>query len=285
MFDTIGRRRAGGGGEEREERLPWASMTKYLIATICGIFLVLVILDKIVMPWYVKLGAVETVPSVVGQQFPDAEKRLRALGFEVKKGEPRFDNRYPAGMVVMQLPYGGAQTKQGRRIYLTVSRGAELVPMLDVVGMPLREARIDLMRAGFDIGEVSYDYDDTIMRDLIYAQSIPPKAGARPGTRMNVMISRGPSTKFTMMPNLISLDVEAARVRLENAGLVLGVIRSKEDATYLKNSVVEQSVMPYAQVAEGAAINLTIATEPGSGTEGTGGGDASEPTVRNIVPR
>lgn len=286
MLQSQERRREGSpsGAEEQEERLSWPSMLKYLIATVCGIFLLLVLLDKIVMPWYVKLGAVETVPNVVGQQFPAAEKRLRDLGFTVKKGEPRFDNRYPAGMVVMQLPYGGAQTKQGRRIYLTVSRGAELVPMLDLVGMPLREARISLMRAGLDVGEVTYDYNDTIMRDLIYAQTIPAKVGARPGTKVDVKISRGPSTRFTMMPNLISLDVETARVRLQNAGLVLGVLRSKEDPTYIKNTVIEQSITPYAQVAQGAAINLMIASENGSGGD-QDAGTANEPTVRNLLPR
>jgi serine/threonine-protein kinase len=287
MLDSTERRTvtSDDSADDREDRLPWASMAKYLIATICGIFLILVLMDKVVMPWYVKLGAVETVPNVVGMQFSVAEHRLQDLGFEVKKGEPRFDNRYPAGMVVMQLPYGGSQTKQGRRIYLTVSRGAELLPMLDLEGMPMREARIALMRLGFDIGEVTYDYNDTIMRDLIYAQSIPPKAGARPGTKVDVQISRGPSTRFTMMPNLISVDVETARVRLQNAGLVLGVLRSKEDQTYIKNTVIEQSVAPYSQVAQGAAINLTIATEPGSDGDGGSGTTENEPTVRNLLPR
>jgi serine/threonine-protein kinase len=250
--------------KERGERVSWGALTKYLLLTILGVFLLLVFLDKVAMPWYVKLGAVEKVPDVTGMSFAEAKTRLEKEGFDVKKGEPRFSDKYRAGMVMMQLPYGGAQTKEGRRIYLTISRGSEMIPMLDLVGMPMRDARIALMRQGFDIGDVTYEYNDTIMRDLIYWQSIPPKVGARPTTLVDVMISRGPSTRFTMMPNLIALDVETARVRVENAGLVLGIVRYKEDETYIPNTVIEQAITPYAQEAEGAAIDITIAKAPGT---------------------
>jgi serine/threonine-protein kinase len=217
--------------------------------------------------------------------FAEAKAKLEKDGFEVKKGEPRFSDKFRAGTVMMQLPYGGAQTKQGRRIYLTVSRGSEMIPMLDLVGMSMRDARIALMRQGFDIGEVSYEYNDTIMRDLIYWQGIPPKVGSRPGTLIDVMISRGPSTRFTMMPNLIALDVETARVRVENAGLVLGIVQYREDETYIPNTVIEQAIAPYAQVAEGAAINITIARAPGTMPEiQSDEGDDSGPTVKNLGP-
>jgi beta-lactam-binding protein with PASTA domain len=271
--------------QRRNERVSWGVLAKYLLLTIIGVFLLLVFMDKIAMPWYVKLGAVETVPDVSGLSFVEAKAKLEKDGFEVKKGEPRFSDKFRAGTVMMQLPYGGAQTKQGRRIYLTVSRGSEMIPMLDLVGMSMRDARIALMRQGFDIGEVSYEYNDTIMRDLIYWQGIPPKVGSRPGTLVDVMISRGPSTRFTMMPNLIALDVETARVRVENAGLVLGIVQYREDETYIPNTVIEQAIAPYAQVAEGAAINITIARAPGTMPEiQSDEGDGDGPMVKNLGP-
>jgi serine/threonine-protein kinase len=273
-------------GQGRDTRVRWGTMLKYLLIGIVTMFLLLVLLDKVLMPWYVKLGAVETVPNVVGLSFADAQKQLEKLGFEVKKGEPRFDDRYPAGTVVMQLPYGGSQTKQGRRIYLTLSRGTEVIPVPDLTGMPLREARITLMRSGFDIGNIDYDHNDTIMKDLIYTQSIPPKQAARPGSTIDVMISRGPTTRLTMMPNLLSLDIEQARARLENAGMVLGVVTYKEDPTYLKNTVIEQGIAPYAQVAQGAAVDLTVSGTPDPDESSLGDeGEPTPPEVRNLIPK
>lgn len=243
---------------EREGRVGWGRIVLYSLASIIAMVLLLMLVDAVVMPWYVKLGQVEAVPSVVGLPFAEARQRLEKLGFEVKKGEPRFDNRYPAGVVVLQSPYGGAQTKKGRRVYLTLSRGTELIPVPDLLGMQIRDARINLMRSGLELGEVIYDHNDTIMKGLVFAQNIPARIGARPGTVVDVMVSRGPSTRFTMMPSLLSLDIDQARARLENAGLVLGVVRYKDDQAYVRNTVIEQGIPPYAQVAQGAAIDLTI---------------------------
>lgn len=262
--------------EEKDSRISWGTLFKYLLIAIGSVFLLLVLVDKIIMPMYVKHGAVEKVPAVVGMTFASAKSRLEKLGFEVKKGEGQFSDRYPVGTVIRQLPYGGTHTKEGRRIYLILSRGTEMIPMIDLTGMPVREARINLMRMGLELGEIEYDYNDTIMRDLIYSQTLPAKVGARPGTKVNVMVSRGPSTRFTMMPNLISLDVDMARTRLENAGLVLGIVRYKEDAAYIPNTVIEQSTPPYAQVAEGAAIDVTIAKRLDQAS------DPTEPSVRNL---
>jgi beta-lactam-binding protein with PASTA domain len=256
--------------DDRSDRVSWRILMKYLAISVGVLFALLVLFDKVIMPWYVKLGATEKVPSVVGVSFGEAKSKLEKLGFEVKKGEPQHSDKYPAGTVIRQQPYGGTETKEGRRIYLTLSRGSEMMPMIDLLGMPVREARIQLMRVGFDLGEIEFDYNDTIMRDLIYAQSIPPKVGARPGTIVDVMVSRGPSTRFTMMPNLISLDVEQARVRLQNAGLVLGIIRYKEDPAYLPNTVIEQAISPYSQVAQGAAIDVTVTSSGNSDVGGEG---------------
>jgi len=252
---------------ERERRIGWGRLFLFGVLGVIATVLALMLVDAVVMPWYVKLGQVETVPNVAGMQFDEARKRLERLGFEVKKGEPRFDNRYPAGAVVMQSPYGGAQTKKGRRVYLTLSRGTELIPVPDLLGMQIRDARINLMRSGLELGEVIYDHNDTIMKGLVFAQNIPARLGARPGTIVDVMVSRGPSTRFVMMPNLLSLDIDQARARLENAGLVLGVVRYKDDPVYVKNTIIEQGFAPYAQVAQGAAVDLTICGV-GDGDEG-----------------
>src|SRR3954462_7866122 len=83
----------GGNGEAKkpETRVRWGTLVKYLLIAVVAMFLLLVLLDKVLMPWYVKLGAVESVPNVVGLPFAEASSKLQKLGFEVKKGEPRFD--------------------------------------------------------------------------------------------------------------------------------------------------------------------------------------------------
>lgn len=243
--------------EEGSRIIPWKRIVLWAVGSVFGIFLLLLLLDKAVMPWYVKLGSEANVPDVVGMAYPEAEKLLKEKGFEVKLTEARYSDKYPAGTVLMQLPYGGARTKEGRRIYLTESRGVEMIPMPDILARPLREARITLMRKGFEVGEIEYGHSDTVMRDLIYAQSVPPKVGARPGTKVDLFISQGPETRYAIMPSLVGLSLDEARAKLERAGLALGVVRKKR-SEHQRNVVIEQSYSPYSQVAQHSGVNITI---------------------------
>ena len=254
--------------------IPWKRIGIWTLLAVVSMFILVFLADNVIMPWYVNAGAEAEVPEVVGMPFSEAEKLLNEKGFEVKRDEPRFSDEVPAGIVLMQLPYGGAITKEGRRIYLTESRGVEMIPMPALIGRPLREARITLMREGFEVGTIEYDYNDTIMRDLIYAQSVPGEVGARPGTKVDLMISKGPSTRYSMMPNLVGLTLDEARGRLESAGLTLGVVRKKR-SSFDRNVVVDQSVSPYSQVSERAAINVTI-SDPNAPMEEDAGGEGDE---------
>ncbi len=271
--------------EEEEPRrvVPWKKIFLWMGISIVGMFLLILLGDKVIMPWYVNAGAEAVVPDVVGMPFSSAEELLIEKEFEVLRDQPRFSDEVPAGVVLMQLPYGGATTKKGRRIYLTESRGVELIPMPALIGRPLREARITLMRQGFEVGEIEYDFNDTIMRDLVFAQSVPADVGTRPGTKISLMLSKGPSTRYSMMPNLVGLSLDEARARLASAGLTLGVVR-KRRSSFERNVVVDQSASPYAQVSERAAINVTISDpnaplEEGSSEDdqASDDGDAQDP--------
>ena len=250
-------RRADVDPDDDTSVVPWKRIFRWMAIAVAVGVLLLILLDKVVMPWYVKLGAEAKVPGVVGMTYPDAAALLRKKGFEVKRAEPRYSEKVPAGIVMMQLPYGGATTKEGRRIYLTESRGVELIPMPDLLGRPLREARITLMRQGFEVGDISYDFNDTMMRDLIYFQGVPKDVGARPGTIVDLMVSQGPTNRYIMMPNLVGLTLDEARNRIESAGLTIGVVRKKR-SEFDKDVVIEQSAAPYTQVSEKGGISITI---------------------------
>lgn len=262
----------------------WGKIALWAVGFLAILIIAVVLIDRYVMPWYVKLDAVAKVPSVVGLPYDSARVRLAKLGFQVRKNESRFDNTFPAGSVMMQLPYGGTDTKEGRRVYLTVSRGTELVPVRDLIGTPVREARISMVRDGFELGAVTYEYNDSVMKDLVYAQSIPPRVGMKPGTVIDIMISRGPRNRQVLMPNLLSLTIDEARSRLEAAGLLLGIVRAREDKSIPSNAILEQSIAPYAPVGRGTAVDITVSGSPDDIPEGIGEDEEGEDSVYNITP-
>src|SRR4051812_30856598 len=71
--------------EREEERISWGRFMRSLLLIIAGVFLLLVLFDKVLMPMYVKHGAVERVPAVIGLGYNQARERLEKLGFEVKR--------------------------------------------------------------------------------------------------------------------------------------------------------------------------------------------------------
>ncbi len=100
--------------------------------------------DKVIMPWYVRSDAVQTVPDVVGMKLEEASEYLSNTGFNPHKADERFDQRYPQGTVVVQNPPPDAIVKPGRRVYLIVSSGEQLVEVPSVRWRSVREARFTL---------------------------------------------------------------------------------------------------------------------------------------------
>jgi len=266
LINTVSRNTIGLGSNaplKQKKRMKRSTVILLVLITVLLGFGAIVLLDKVVMPWYVKLGAVAKVPNVNGIKYEEAERKLQVMGFEVKKSEPRFDAQAPSGTVIMQLPYAGSITKQGRRIYLTVSKGENLEFVPNLVGLPLRQARINLIRVGMDVGEIIYEFCDTIGRDLVSGQSIQSTAMARPATKIDVKISRGQAAVQTMMPSLMGLTIQDAKVKLGNAGLSMGSINYKESEAYEENTIIAQSVSAFVAVPQYSRVNVTVCVKPG----------------------
>lgn len=89
------------------------------------------------------------VPSVVGKKLDDARRLLSdaQLQTEVKQA---YDEKVPEGVVVRQDPDGGTAPKNST-VTLVVSQGPPPVPVPNVVGRHLDEARRMLEAAGFKV--------------------------------------------------------------------------------------------------------------------------------------
>lgn len=88
----------------------------------------------------------------------DAKKALTDLGLQVEINEV-YSDEVAAGLVISQAPEAGTRQKVGSTVVLTVSKGAELVQVEDVVGKQSADAVALLERAGFSVttAEISND--------------------------------------------------------------------------------------------------------------------------------
>lgn len=92
-----------------------------------------------------------TVPDVVGKKLDEARQILAKASLGAKIVE-KNDDTIPAGVVISQKPDKGKAPKNSD-IALVVSKGPPPVPVPDVVGKSLDEARTILTAAGFQVRE------------------------------------------------------------------------------------------------------------------------------------
>ena len=88
-----------------------------------SLFAFLLLLDKVVMPLYVKRGEVTVLPKVVGKPVDEALRVLTDAGYEPIKYETQYDEKAKEGTIIRQTPEGGDETKPGRKVYLIISGG------------------------------------------------------------------------------------------------------------------------------------------------------------------
>lgn len=236
----------------------WGKYALYSGILVGALACITLLFDFIIMPWYVGLGDFVRIPNVVNQNVANATRSIEKEQLFVQVSGEYYHSSIPAGKVISQLPFPHSQVKAGRRVYLTVSKGRESLVMPNLANISLREARIQLIRLGIDIANVSYVHNDSIRANMIVEQSVAKNTPVTSDQKVHVTVSLGPQLVYILMPDLFGLPLEAAEQRLTENNLVLGTIATSPNETFLPNTVINQTPAAGDSVATGTRINITI---------------------------
>lgn len=235
------------------KHIPWRLLVALGLA-LGGI----VLADQVLLPALIHARPTLRLPSVVGIPVSQAVEVLTREGFLVQEIRYEPSPTVPEGYVVRQVPYAGAEVRRGRRVYLTVSTGQRTVVMPIVVGLPYREAQIQLLSRGLRLGQILPTYDDTVPAGAVVWQSIPAQQAVSVGTTVDLLISQGPRPSVPV-PDLVGLSLEEAEQVLVRSGLRLGAVQVGTDATFLPNTVIAQSPAADSVVTPGTVVSVIIA--------------------------
>ena len=157
------------------------------------------------------------LPNLVGQNLSSAQNELRQRGIELKVADRIYD-AVPAGTVVRQSPAAGTQVKVSQYAHVVVSLGAVKANIPPIEGDSLRTARIALLQAKLQLGEVSSTYLNDTTADTVLLQE--PKSGAQVSSpRVDVLVAQGPRPPALVMPYFIGLNDTEAQRQLNAAGI------------------------------------------------------------------
>lgn len=129
-----------------------------------------------------------------------------------------------------------------------------------ITGLTVESAEQLLDEAGdFSLIIDREEKDDIYGDGLIISQQPEAEAEFRRGGDIHVVISTGLTD--VEVPELINHSREDAEQMLRNAGLSLGNVEYTSDQ-HVRDTVVSQSIMPGAEVAQGTAVDLKVSLGP-----------------------
>ena len=214
---------------------------------------------------FVRRGVTPT-PDVLGMSEADAVALLTDQGLRADASDDeRYDERVPAGHVLLQRPNAGTLVKRGSPVTLHLSLGPQQLQVPDVVGSAAQAAQVALTAAGLTLGRTLAVYSEEGDGGTVISQR--PAAGTRAERAAQVdLFLAGGSSKTWVMPDLVNLNYENVRRFFEARGFRIGRVSYEIYTGIAPNTVLRQFPPAGHPLRLGDVIALSLAKAEG-GTE------------------
>ncbi len=226
-----------------------------IVATISGILIV----DQLVMPGIVGVNRdIIEVPDVAGMEYEKARDKFFKVGLLTEIRSREYDNQIADQHVISQFPEKGEKVKKGRKIALVISKGKEIAVIPDVRNISERQARIELKKHGFTLGNVKKVFSEERAVDMVVDAF--PASGTTVSREMEVdlYVSKGPRPTHAEVPNLVGESIGAAKKKIEESGLLLGKVEYKNNPALLPGTIISQSVAPGSKIQLNSKVSLVV---------------------------
>ena len=106
------------------------------------------------------------------------------------------------GTVLEQTPVAGSTLDKESKVDIVVSdgKGTEKGIVPSVTRMSLEDAKKAIQSAGFTVGNISYDWDESIGKGYVIYQQYQANSQLDKGTAIDLQVSSGPEPAPTPAP-------------------------------------------------------------------------------------
>jgi eukaryotic-like serine/threonine-protein kinase len=234
------------------ERIEWLSRMAFLVFILSSAaFLSAITAMRIAVH-----GREVSMPNLVGKDVGEASASLRSKGLVLRVAD-RVYSDVPINQVVRQTPSQGMLMKVSQQAHVVLSLGQRQLEIPALEGSTLRVSRIELLRAGLQVGEVSAVTLPDRATDTVILQSPKPGHGAAT-PRVDVLVSAGPREAAYVMPYLLGMNEIEAQHRLDQASLhrKINYVTAPE---WPHASVIDQAPLAGTRIGATTEVQLTIA--------------------------
>lgn len=197
------------------------------------------------------------MPDFVNLTKQDAIERAAKANIHLKF-EEAFDDEVRKDVIISQSIVKDTKYDPGTTVTLTVSKGPETkkVDVPKVTGETKRRA-LELIEEAELRAEATERFSDTVAEGLVISQS--PSAGTEVKTDsiVDIIISKGPETKKTQVPNVVGVTFAQANTALRNLKLQMDFTEVFSD-TVAADIVISQDIEGGTEVDENTTVNLVV---------------------------
>jgi eukaryotic-like serine/threonine-protein kinase len=239
---------------EFHERLQWLARLALMVFVLASAaFLSAITVIRIAIQ-----GREVIVPDVSGKSLADAEATLhgRSLGIKI---EDRVYSVLPSDAVVRQSPPSGVRVKVGQYVHVALSLGPQQVKIPDLSEKSLRADRIQLLRSGLQVGEVSSVSVPGEPMDTVLMQFPAFGAPDASSSHVDLLVSLGATPPTYVMPDLQGMSLADAEAKLSSSGLRLGKLSFATGDESSHGIVAGQNPAPGSKVDAASPIELQVA--------------------------
>jgi serine/threonine-protein kinase len=161
--------------------------------------------------------------------------------------------------VVRQSPPSGVRVKSGQFAHVVLSMGPQKVTIPALANKSLRAARIEILRDGLQIGEVSGFRQPGTPDDVVLQQDPLPGSTAASSPQVNLLVALGSQSTAYTMPDLAGLPLLEAQNRLLAGGLKTGKVTLLPLTGQPHGMVTSQLPVRGSRVESGASVELQVA--------------------------
>lgn len=198
------------------------------------------------------------VPPVVGLTEYEAEKVLREKGLKLVVASREKSDK-PEGVVIASNPPENTNVKSGSEVKVYVSSGIMEAKVPDVKGTDISTAVSMIENNGFEVGNKTYESNDTIPENSVISQSPEANSSLEKGSKIDLVISKGQEIVYAKVPDLFNLSLKDAENLLISNNLRLGKQTPIETTDEkLNGKIVNQNPAPNTpKVKEQSPVDIS----------------------------
>jgi eukaryotic-like serine/threonine-protein kinase len=201
-------------------------------------------------------GREVNLPNLVGKSSADAQAILQGRGLHLKVVD-RIYSDMPPNAVVRQSPPAGEKMKVSQDTHVVLSLGPQNVTIPPLAGETQRIARVQLLQAGLQLGEISGITSPDLPEDAVIQQD-PPSGAKATSPRVNLLVNLTQPKPAYIMPWLVGMQVAEAERLITSAGLKFTKITYAPNAQWPKGAVIDENPDWGSRVTSDTSIEIVV---------------------------